>query len=85
MPRTSKIIPIPKPAPGSFNKNRRAGLLLQAQAAHLQKALMKHHAEVVALLAVDLKELGTEGEVSDFARKITAILHHHHSARRRRK
>jgi hypothetical protein len=81
MPRTSSIVRIPKPAPGSFNKNRRAGKLLQTQVIHLRNALVKHHAEVVALLAIDSSELRTEGEVGDYARKITAILHHHHAKR----
>jgi hypothetical protein len=75
MPRTSKIVVIPKPAPGSFNKNRAAGKLLQAQVMHLRKALAKHHAEVVAILAVDLREIKTEGEVGDYVERITAILH----------
>lgn len=79
MPRTSKIIFVPKPAPGSFNKHRPAGTLLQAQAAHLQKALIKHHAEVERLLARDLKEIKTEAEVADYAERITALLHPHHA------
>lgn len=78
MPRTSKLISIPRPAPGSFNKNRPAGALLQAQIAHLQKALVKHHAEVERLLAIDLREIRTEAEVADYARRITALLHPHH-------
>ncbi|HXR17269.1 MAG TPA: hypothetical protein VN777_13835 [Terriglobales bacterium] len=79
MPRTSKIISIPKPAPGSFNKQRPAGTLLQAQVVHLQKALIKHHADVERLLAIDLKEIRTEAEVADYARRITALLHPHHA------
>jgi hypothetical protein len=75
MPRTPNIVVIPKPSPGSFNKNRPAGTLLQTQVVHLRKALVKHHAEVVALLAIDLREVRTEGEVGDYAEKITAILH----------
>jgi hypothetical protein len=81
MPRTSSIVRIPKPAPGSFNKNRRAGKLLQTQVIHLRNALVKHHAEVVRLLAIDPSQLRTEGEVGEFAQEITAILHHHHAKR----
>lgn len=81
MPRNAKVVVIPRPAPGSFNKNRRAGKLLQAQVAHLQKALVKHHAEVVKLLAIDLREVKTEGEVAEYAREITAILHKRGGAR----
>jgi hypothetical protein len=81
MPRTSSLVQVPKPAPGSFNKDRPAGKLLQAQVTHLRKAMVKHHAEVVTLLAdavtllaIDPDEIRTEGEVSEYARKITAIL-----------
>ena len=77
MPRTSKIITSPRPASGSFNKHRRAGTLLRAQAVHLQRALIKRHAEVVALMAVDLREINTEGEVAEYARRVTALLHPH--------
>lgn len=79
MPRTAKIIPVPRPAPGSFNKHRPAGILLEAQAAHLRQGLIKHHADVEALLAIDLKELKTEGEVAEYARKVMAALHPHHA------
>ena len=77
MPRTSKIIMVPKAAPGSFNKHRPAGTLLQTQAAHLHKALIKHHADVERLLAIDLKEIRTEAEVADYSRRITSLLHPH--------
>ena len=77
MPRTSRIVPVPQPAPGSFNKHRPANALLQAQAAHLQKALIKHHSDVERLLAVDLKEIETEAEVADYAKRVTALLHPH--------
>jgi hypothetical protein len=79
MPRTAKIISIPRPAPGSFNKHRPAGALLQAQVAHLQKALIKHHADVEKLLAIDLNEIMTEAEVADYAKRVTALLHPHHA------
>jgi hypothetical protein len=81
VPRTSKIVLVPKPALGSFNKHRPAGSLLLAQAAHLQKALIKHHAEVEALMAIDLREIKTEADVSDYARRITSLLHPHHGRR----
>ena len=83
MPRTSKVIVVPKPAPGSFNKHRRAGSLLLAQAAHLQKALIKHHADVETLMSIDLAEIKTEEDVSKYAKRITALLHPHHAKQRR--
>jgi hypothetical protein len=75
MPRTRNIINIPKPAPGSFNKNRPAGKLLQAQLMHLREGLIQHLAKVVELLATDLTAIKTEGEVSAYAHKVTRILH----------
>jgi hypothetical protein len=79
MPRTSKIIHVPKPAPGSFNKRRPAGTLLLSQAAHLRQALVKHNAEVEALLTIDPKEIRTEEDVAEYARRVTAILHPHNA------
>lgn len=77
MPRTSKIIPVPRPAAGSFNKHRPAGALLLSQVAHLRQALVKHHADVEALLAIDLREIKTEAEVAEYSRKVTELLHPH--------
>ena len=77
MPRTTKIIRIPTPAPGSFNRNRTAGKLLQAQTLHLREALIRHLEELTNVLAIDLKSLRTEGEVSAYVKKVTAILHPH--------
>jgi hypothetical protein len=77
MARTLRIIRIPKPPLSAFNKNRLAGKLLQAQTAHLREALIKHLEELTALLAIDLKSLETEGKVSAYIHKVTAILHPH--------
>lgn len=81
MPRTSKIVKVPRPKEGSFNKNRRAGKLLQAQVAHLRSALIKHHAEVQALLAFDPSEVRTEGEVGKYVERVTAVLHNRGTGR----
>ena len=82
MPRTAKIITVPKPGPQAFNKDRRAGTLLRSQAIHLRHALSKYVQEVTVqlkeateLLAVDPGSLKTEEHVSTYARKATAILH----------
>lgn len=83
MPRTTRIVNVPKPAAGSFNKNRRAGTLLLNQAAHLQRALIKHHVDVEALLAVDLNSIKTEADVSRYAEQVTRLLHPHHVTRRK--
>ena len=75
-------IQVPKPAPGSFNKNRPAGKLLQSQTLHLREALIAHLHELSAILAIDIRSLKTEGQVSDYIRKVTAILHPHGIKRR---
>ena len=79
MPRTAKIIRAPRPAAGSFNKHRPAGILLQSQVAQLRKALVKHHAHVEGVLAIDLIEIKSEEEVADYAKKVTTLLHPHHA------
>jgi hypothetical protein len=82
VPRTSRIVTIPKPAPGSFNKRRAAGELLRAQTIHLREGLINHVAELAkrleeaaGILALDMRSIKTEGDVSDYAKKVTAILH----------
>ena len=75
MPRTTNIIKVQRPATGSFNKNRPAGVLLQNQVAQLRQRLVKHHAEVEALLAIGLDEIETEAEVADYSRKVISLLH----------
>jgi hypothetical protein len=77
-----RVVPIPKPPQDAFNKNRRAGTLLQAQTLHLRHALARHlqkvtrHLEkIAALLAIDVSTIKTEGDVSDYAKRVTAILH----------
>ena len=62
---------------GAFNQNRPAGQLLTSQTRHIREALIKHLEEVARVLAIDIRSLKTEGEVSDYGRKATAILHPH--------
>ncbi|MGB7846903.1 MAG: hypothetical protein WBL63_14910 [Candidatus Acidiferrum sp.] len=82
MHRTTKIITIPKPDPGTFDKNRTAGTLLRSQIIHLRHALSKyvhevtsHLKEATELLAVDPGSIKKEGEVSAYSKKVMAILH----------
>jgi hypothetical protein len=77
MATPTNAIFVPKPAPGSYNKNRPAGKLLQAQTQHLREALLKHLEELAAVLAIDPRSLRTEGEVSAYIHRATAILHTH--------
>jgi hypothetical protein len=79
MATPTNAIFVPKPAPGSYNKNRPAGKLLQAQTVHLREALLKHSEEVAAVLAIDPKSLKSEGDVSAYVHRATAILHTRHA------
>jgi hypothetical protein len=71
----SRVIAVPKTDPGAYNPSRPAGKLLLAQVAHLREALTKHSREIEGVLAVDVGSLKTEGDVSAFIEKATAILH----------
>jgi hypothetical protein len=77
MATTSNVTEVPKTDPGAFNPKRPAGKLLLSQTLHLREALIQHLHELSAILAVDLKSLKTEGDVSDYVEKVTAILHPH--------
>lgn len=77
MAAPTKIIAVPDPEPGSFNPKRQPGLLLQAQALHMREALLKHLEELAAVLAIDPKSLKSEGDISTYIRRATAILHAH--------
>lgn len=70
-----KIINVPKTDPGAYKPDRPAGTLLIAQAHHLREALRKKVADANELLNLDMKSLKTEGQVSEFVRKVTEILH----------
>lgn len=72
-----KVINVPKTDPGAYNPKRPAGKLLQAQTLHLREALIRHVHEITALLAVDMRSLKTEGDVSAYIHKATALLHTH--------
>jgi len=73
----SIVINVPEPEKGSFNHNRPAGKLLQSQTLHLREALLRHLRDIADVLAIDPKILKTEGEVSTYIQKATAILHTH--------
>ena len=77
-------IKVPDPEPGSFNHKRPPGTLLRSQTLHLQEALLRHKnetdehkKEIDEVLAIDPRNLKTEGEVSSYIHKATAILHTH--------
>ena len=82
MARKRRVVPIPNPPDSAFDKNRPAGTLLRAQAEHLRHALARHVQKVARhlnragdLLATDVEALRTEGDVSEYAKHVIAILH----------
>ncbi len=62
---------------GAYNHDRPAGKLLQSQTLHLREALLQHSKELSAVLAIELSSLKTEGEVSAYIHRATALLHTH--------
>ena len=66
---------MPQPAPGSYNPNRplAKNTLLQYQVKHYSKVEQKLPPE--QRTGVDPAVLKTEGEASEYIRKITAALH----------
>jgi len=72
-----KVINVPKTDPSAYNPNRPAGKLLQAQTQHLREALIKHVHELTTLLAIDVRTLKSEVDVSAYIHKATALLHTH--------
>ena len=77
MATPSNAILVPKTQRGAYNPNRPAGLLLRSQTLHLREALLKHLEELAAILAIDPQSLKTEGDVSAYIHRATAILHTH--------
>jgi hypothetical protein len=79
-----RVVPVPKTPKESYNPDRPASSLLRAQILHLHEALKWHVAEVQAALEINPRRLLTEREVSDYARRVSRILHPH-AAKRQRK
>jgi hypothetical protein len=84
MATPSNEIKVPKPEAGSYNPNRAAGLLLQAQVQHTRQALLKHLEELASVIAIDPASLKTEGDVSAYVHRATAILHTHSAGPKRK-
>jgi hypothetical protein len=84
MARSPEIVDLPMPGPAAFNKDRPANQLLRMQTVHLRHGLAKHAekvvrhlAKVTALLAIDIDSIKTEGQVSEYSKSVTGILHPH--------
>ena len=75
MPRTTRIIHIPRPEKGSFNRHRTLAknTLLLNQVRHFQMVEKTLPPEKQTGIAPD--SVKTEGEASEYIRKMTAILH----------
>lgn len=71
----SNIVHVPKPAAGSFNPKRLVAKnsLLTNQIQHFRKLEKEMPPE--RQTGVDVASIKTEGEASEYIRKITAILH----------
>lgn len=77
MTTSNREIEVPKTPKESFNPNRAASDLDRSQALHLREALVRHLKAVVEVLTVDPGTLDTEAEFSEYANRVTAILHPH--------
>jgi hypothetical protein len=77
-------VTVPKTPKEAYNPDRRASALLRSQILHLREALKWHVAEAQAVLAVNPARLLSEREISDYALKVSRLLHPH-SAKRQRK
>ena len=82
--RKRRVVPIPRPPENAFNKERHAGTLLKTQTVHHRHALAKylqtvvrHLDRIAAVMAIDLATIKTEGDVSEYSHRVTAILHPH--------
>lgn len=80
-PRRVKVPMTPRE---SYNPDRPASSLLQAQALHFYEALRWHVAEAQAVLAINPRRLRTERELSEYARRVSRILHPHAAKPERR-
>jgi hypothetical protein len=68
-------VKVPEPEKDSFDHTRAPGTLLRSQTLHLREALLRHLKDIADILAIDPKSLKTEGEVSTYIKRATAILH----------
>lgn len=77
MTRTKRIIQVPRPEKGSFNKHRLLvkNTLLLNQVRHFQAVEKTLPPEKQTGIAPE--SIKTEGEASEYIRKMTAILHPH--------
>lgn len=66
-------IRVPKPQPGSMNKDRKISDLLKFQMRHIQEAerqFAHHHRS-----GINIEAIKTEGEAAEYIRRVTGRLH----------
>jgi hypothetical protein len=68
MAKSAKVISIPKPPRDAFNKHRPVSDLLWTQVEHLAAVVKRD-------IDDERRAINTEGQASDFIKKMTAILH----------
>lgn len=68
MAKSANVISIPKPPKDAFNKHRPVSDLLWEQVEHLAAVVRRQ-------IDDERRAIRTEGQASDFIRKMTAILH----------
>jgi hypothetical protein len=75
MATPANVIHVPRPSPGSFDKNRplSRNALLQAQVQHFQEA--ERHLPPERQSGIDPAAIRTEGEAAEYVRRITFALH----------
>jgi hypothetical protein len=67
MAKSAKVISIPKPPQDAFNKHRPVSDLLWTQVEHLAAVVKRD-------IDDERRAINTEGQASDFIKKMTAIL-----------
>ena len=73
MATPSNVIVIPRASRKAFNKNRPISTLIQTQIRHLHEVEMALPPEQQT--GIDISLIKTEGEASDYIRRMTSILH----------
>jgi hypothetical protein len=75
MSTPDNVVHVPRPPKSAFNPNRplKGNQLLQAQLKHFRKREQELAPEQQT--GIDIASIATEGEASEYIRKLTAILH----------
>ncbi len=71
----TKIVPVPKPSRAAYNPDRslHENALVRAQVRHFAEA--DKHLPAELQTGIDASSVRTEGEASEYIRKVTAAIH----------